>query len=357
MTPAMTTEPTRAALAGEVLKELARYLITPLDLGGLGSRLNPASFIVFIIVGLVVYAARRRRGEDAADSPLGFIFPRSAYLSRSSLMDIKVYLASSFVVFDKVGTRILTTSAVAAWVSAGLIGVFGAPEPAPLTGWRWALCLLAAAAAYDFGGYWLHRMSHELPPLWAFHEVHHSAEGLTPLTVARIHPMHSFFGSLFIPLTVGPVLGVVYALFGEQDAVAITGVSMSYTIFNLAGANLRHSHIWLGYGPVLSRVFCSPAMHQIHHSVAPEHWNKNHAEIFSLWDWMFGTLYVPKARETLTFGVGRDAEGRVLQPHPTLKAALIHPFLKAWESIRAGVAARLNRPRSAEAAPVLADAP
>jgi hypothetical protein len=38
---------------------------------------------------------------------------------------------------------------------------------------------------------------------------------------------------------------------------------------------------------------------------------------------MFGTLYVPRQREELTFGLG-PGEG---QPHPTLWKAYAEPFL------------------------------
>jgi sterol desaturase/sphingolipid hydroxylase (fatty acid hydroxylase superfamily) len=331
------------ALAGAVVRELVTFALSPFDLGGVGARLHPASFLVFVAVGIGLYAAARRRGETASGSALGFMFPRAIYFSRSSLVDLKVYVASCFIVFDRIGIRILSTSAVAAFVSAALIGVFGEASAEPLQGWRLALCFLCVALAYDFGGYWLHRMSHEVGVLWPFHKVHHSAEVLTPLTVARVHPVYGFVTSLFIPLTVGPVLGVVYALVGEQDAMAITAVGGAYFVFNLAGSNLRHSHLWLSYGPVVSRVLVSPAMHQIHHSMDARHWNKNYAEIFALWDWMFGTLYVPKERETLAFGLGRDETGATIQPHPTLKAALVGPFLEAGAAAAVMIRARLGR--------------
>jgi creatinine amidohydrolase/Fe(II)-dependent formamide hydrolase-like protein len=55
---------------------------------------------------------------------------------------------------------------------------------------------------------------------------------------------------------------------------------------------------------VLSRIFISPAQHQIHHSDAPQHFDKNMGFTFAIWDGLFGTLYVPKEKETLTFGLG-----------------------------------------------------
>ena len=51
---------------------------------------------------------------------------------------------------------------------------------------------------------------------------------------------------------------------------------------------------------------------------------------------MFGTLYVPKTYEDITFGLA-DANGQLIeQPHPTLRAAMLHPFVESWEALWKG---------------------
>ena len=45
-------------------------------------------------------------------------------------------------------------------------------------------------------------------------------------------------------------------------------------IFNIAGANLRHSHIEIAYWTWLEKIFISPAQHQLHHSIENKHFNK-----------------------------------------------------------------------------------
>ncbi|MEM9145890.1 MAG: sterol desaturase family protein, partial [Pseudomonadota bacterium] len=113
------------------------------------------------------------------------------------------------------------------------------------------------------------------------------------------------------------------------------------------------SHVWLSYGPVLEHVFISPAQHQIHHSRAVRHHNKNYGEIFAFWDWMFGTLYVPKRHEVLEFGLA-DAAGRAIeQPHPTLARALFVPFVESWQAIRT----RDPEPAAEATAPLKTDQP
>jgi sterol desaturase/sphingolipid hydroxylase (fatty acid hydroxylase superfamily) len=95
--------------------------------------------------------------------------------------------------------------------------------------------------------------------------------------------------------------------------------------WNITGSNLRHSHVWLAYPGWLSRILISPAMHQIHHSEDKRHHDKNMGNIFAFWDWMAGTLYVPKGYEPLRFGLGDAGAG-----HDTFWGLLKQPFVDAW---------------------------
>jgi sterol desaturase/sphingolipid hydroxylase (fatty acid hydroxylase superfamily) len=75
---------------------------------------------------------------------------------------------------------------------------------------------------------------------------------------------------------------------------------------------------------VLGRLFVSPAHHQVHHSSNPKHFNKNFGSCLALWDWMFGTLYVPqREREPLTFGFGDHPDAH------TMKGELVDPLRNA----------------------------
>ena len=68
--------------------------------------------------------------------------------------------------------------------------------------------------------------------------------------------------------------------------------------------HLQHTHLWIAFTGLAGRVFLSPAHHQIHHSNNPVHFDKNLGSCLAIWDWLFGTLYVPaKEPEPLTFGV------------------------------------------------------
>lgn len=92
-------------------------------------------------------------------------------------------------------------------------------------------------------------------------------------------------------------------------AFASWSVSLFPFFFGLFGHHLQHSHVWLSFGPWLSRLYISPAQHQIHCSRDPRHRDKNSGIKFALWDALFGTLYVPKEPETLQVGLP-DADHR-----------------------------------------------
>ena len=109
----------------------------------------------------------------------------------------------------------------------------------------------------------------------------------------------------------------------------IFGVSIVGFVLALLGTHLRHSHIWMSYGPVLNRLFMSPAHHQIHHSIDPRHWNKNFSVKLAVWDALFGTLYNPGAPETLQVGLP-DADPR---DFTTVRKLYFLPFAKVAKGV------------------------
>ncbi len=264
-----------------------------------------------------------------------WLLPREVYTHRSNLLDIKLFITNKFLSFVGLTGAVFFPPLVA---FAVLQMLHGGPAPEAIEPAGWALGLLATVIIVmtsDFCKYWAHRWHHELKALWPFHAVHHSADVMTPLTVMRSHPVETMIRNLLISAILGAVQGVMlFLIVGRIDLVTLGGANALYFLFNALGANLRHSHIWLSYGRVMEHVFISPAQHQIHHSRAVEHHDKNYGSMFALWDWAFGTLYVPERREGLEFGLA-DAEGTPIpQPYETLGAALFGPFRESWAALR-----------------------
>jgi sterol desaturase/sphingolipid hydroxylase (fatty acid hydroxylase superfamily) len=189
-----------------------------------------------------------------------------------------------------------------------------------------ATLTVAAFLAYEFG-YWLdHYLSHRIPFLWEFHKVHHQAEVLTPLTNFRVHPVDSIVFVNILAITMGTTDGALNYVFGKPIA-AFTPFNVNALI--LAGTylldHLHHTQFWIPFTGWLGRIFISPAHHQIHHSTNPIHFNKNMGSCLAIFDWMFGTLYIPKIEnERLTFGV----EPRADDPH-SVQEGLISPVIRA----------------------------
>lgn len=296
---------------------------------GADSRLSPIHIVAAVVIALILYLMRRPAG-----SFFEWAFPKRIYRNPSFWVDVKISILS----YVLLAVRVLNFGAITALVAAFVQGAFRGAEFAvdgPANIWISALALLAAA---DLGIYLIHRFHHENAVFWPLHSLHHSAEELSPITAFRHHPIFIVMNVSIQAGMVGIIQGIVLGVFYQDMPFAqIAGTNALYVVFNLFGSNLRHSHIWLSFGRPIEYFVISPAMHQVHHSTDPRHFNKNYGEVLAIWDWMFGTLYIPKTHEILTFGLA-DGEGtRVVQPHPTFRAALWVPMRDAWAALRVAV--------------------
>ena len=290
------------------------------------SRLWPGYILLFILIGYSIY-----RYEGKKSGFWKFMFPKEMYFSSSVGTDVKLFLVNALLHALGAFTFIVSRAVIAITVLAWLGGNTDAPSTLHPV-------LLAAIlfVVADFLVYWLHRVHHNLEPLWVFHAVHHSAEVLVPFSAYRQHPLYLLLHHTLNICVLGVVDGVLLALLVSSIEIeTLLGVNLLVFIYTITGNNLRHSHIWLSYGPILSYILISPAMHQIHHSRDPKHWNKNYGGALAIFDWMAGTLYIPKEREDLEFGLC-DNKGEPIQPHNGFRESMIVPFkhLIRWWSNR-----------------------
>jgi sterol desaturase/sphingolipid hydroxylase (fatty acid hydroxylase superfamily) len=168
---------------------------------------------------------------------------------------------------------------------------------------------IVLALAADFATFFAHFLMHKSPLLWEFHKVHHSAEVLNPFTVYRMHPLDDIITLLIGGVVTGGVDALMRFFISPLGSpYTLYGLGVITLLFYLFGYNLRHSHVWVSYGDWISKLLISPAQHQIHHSKARRHWDKNYGFIFAFWDRLFGSLYVPKGFEKLEFGIGNNEE-------------------------------------------------
>lgn len=132
----------------------------------------------------------------------------------------------------------------------------------------------------DFLKWCIHNLLHRTPLLWRFHKVHHSVVDMDWIGNWRFHWVEIvvYDGLLYAPL----------AIFGFEPAVMFWNGVVSTFFGHYAHANVR-----IALGP-LKYLFNTPQMHIWHHThpdSGPE--NRNFGLSLSVWDWLFGTAYMP----------------------------------------------------------------
>ncbi|MCC6709977.1 MAG: sterol desaturase family protein [Gammaproteobacteria bacterium] len=301
-------------------------------------RLHWAYLLSFVVLGGWAWWRHYRRPAAGGLKPLvKFLFPANVYLHPSALLDYQLLLANRVLgPASWLGSLLFGSASVAAVAHATQLGVAERAGVSFTPGhWTFVSALgfaLTMTVARDFVTFLTHLAHHRVPLLWEFHKVHHSAEVLTPLTVFRKHPLYNVCEHGMNIALIGPLQGLIALGFvGHAPPVTLFGANIVFALFHLAGANLRHSHVWWSFGPLVSHVFSSPAQHQIHHSKAPAHADKNFGEVFALWDWLCGTLYVPgREPEALQFGLA----GEGAREHRSLWRLYIQPFINCAALLR-----------------------
>jgi len=150
------------------------------------------------------------------------------------------------------------------------------------------LCILVA----DLAQYWTHRAYHEIPFLWKFHAVHHSAKTMDWLAGSRQHVFE-------IVATRVLVLAPLFVL-GFSEAVINT-----YIIIVGFQAVLNHANVHVPWGP-LRYLIVTPDFHHWHHSSDTEAIDKNYAAHYSFLDYLFGTAVKSNKRLPEKYGVVGD---------------------------------------------------
>lgn len=237
------------------------------------------------------------------------LFNPRYWLHPSSLQDAGYLLLNGalkvLIVAPLIGGQLAATAGVAGVLQTSLGDAPVIAAPAALVCIAYTLVFFFCE---DLSRYGLHRAMHGIPWLWRLHRVHHSAAVLTPLTLYRVHPVEM---SLYYCRGIAVFAAVsglfIYLFRGKVGGYDILGVDALGFLFNFFGANLRHSHIWLSFGR-FEKLLMSPAQHQIHHSNAPEHRDKNFGTCLACWDRLAGTLVMAGPRRKLRFGC--DGPGR-----------------------------------------------
>lgn len=263
---------------------------------------------VLLLVPLAVAAlflllwARLAPGAVASE-----LFTRRVWWHPSARLDYRFYIVNRLLLAHLgLGAAVLWaigTLGAAEGVQAALRATVGAVEQRPASGWALLGYTVAIFVAFDFGRFFAHWLMHRIPALWQFHKVHHAAEVLTPVTGSRAHPVEVMLDLFMRLLMSALVTGAFAYVYTGVTELTILGFNAAVFVVFYLLHHLQHSHIPLHFGPVLSRWWVSPLMHQVHHSRERQHWDRNMGFGLAVWDRLFGTLYVPRADERFRLGL------------------------------------------------------
>ena len=288
---------------------------------------------ISLAIGCMVFYFESRHDPELAEEGLfRYLFPKEIYAHRSALADYRFFLVNKLLFAVAFAALIAVSSSCVEVVSFLINSIARSPELAVPSYVAIFITTLVFALAMDFGLWFAHWLLHKIPILWEFHKVHHSAEVLTPLTAGRVHPLDDALNIVCSAICGGIVLAFCRFLFGSQAQMfGVMQLNILVAIFYFFGFHLRHSHVWLPYKGIWGKLFVSPAHHQLHHSVARRHWDKNLGFVFAIWDWLFGTLYAVDRREAVQIGMNGIEEAE----YHSVRALYFLPFVKAWRLIQA----------------------
>lgn len=155
------------------------------------------------------------------------------------------------------------------------------------------IAYIIAFIVIDFQGYWTHRWAHQINIFWNKHAIHHSSEEFN-LSCALRQSVSDFLKLFTFLLLPAALLGV------PEKVIAIT---LPIQFFLQFWYHTRYINK-LGF---LEKILVTPSHHRVHHAINPEYMDKNHSQIFIIWDKLFGTFQEELPEVPAVFGITRPA--------------------------------------------------
>ena len=295
----------------------------------------PLVLIGLLLSGIILYfIERKNRNSDLGIKDfLNYLVPLDQYTSSSAKIDIWVWFINGLLVIPVAQVAMAFVSLVfGATLSDLLVSGFG--PGVKIANAIWAIVLIQFLGNYIGAGvaqYLGHLSFHKVPVLWALHRAHHSAESANVFAFLRTHPLEHVLNALARVVFAGIGTGVAIYLTGGKLLPATAAVIAWYQIIYviIGFRSVDHTHIPVRYGKPLDILLGSPIMHQVHHSAETIHRDVNLAGAGYIFDWMFGTLYIPKPGETWRWGLNEDELGEK-NPHQTVRDFFVEPLVEMW---------------------------
>ena len=156
------------------------------------------------------------------------------------------------------------------------------------------LIIIFSILLLDAWMYAWHLLNHKITFLWRFHRFHHKDQKMNTTTALRFHIVELLFSY--------PGKAMVLFIFGIGYVPLLI-----YEILFFTSVVIHHSNIYITekVDNIYRKLFASPLMHRIHHSIILKETNSNFGALFSFWDVLFKTG-IKKTNDTIIFGVEDD---------------------------------------------------
>ena len=153
--------------------------------------------------------------------------------------------------------------------------------------WLQFLCFFLTHEVWQ---YWFHRLEHQNKYFWRIHEAAHATPEVDWLVGSRSHALEILIAQTF---EFAPIV-----LLGARPEVAIIKGTVDAVWGMYNHSNIKVNQGWLIY------FFNGPQLHRWHHAInLLGNRGVNFATKLSVWDWIWGTAYLPKDGSLPEYGI------------------------------------------------------
>ncbi|MER9491105.1 sterol desaturase family protein [Mesorhizobium sp. M0320] len=289
-----------------MFSEFARVIVEKLS----HINLLTLGLLLLTALGSAVVAYWRTVEQKSFRDFFDFAFPAEVIMHPSARADALFWITKRLVMpflLIPAGVTFVAATGYATNQAVGWLFSISQPLiPGPAGPVTIILFTATMLVAYDISYYLYHVGQHRFPFLWELHKVHHSAEVMVGITKDRVHPLDDLMNRIWDGVIPGISFGLWSLIALDPVEIAIFGINV-YVIRNILMMDfVRHTHLKISFGRLNGVILC-PHWHQVHHSVDPRHYDKNFGLLFSFWDRIFGTQFIPDPDEDLKFGlIDRD---------------------------------------------------
>jgi sterol desaturase/sphingolipid hydroxylase (fatty acid hydroxylase superfamily) len=295
-------------------------------------------FLGSIVLAAIVTYGHQLSTRGTIRGFMDYALPWSRLRHPSARADLFLWLARRMTSSLSIIPITITTATAGYAVNEALHHVTGLNHRpgAGVTPMLMVVFTVTMLIAYDLSYYIYHYLQHKVRFMWELHAVHHSAEVMIGITKDRIHPLDQFMNDLWNGIIPGMAYGIWLFICLDPAEVLVFGINV-YVLRNLLMMDVvRHTHYAFSFGKFLDRFVLCPHAHQLHHSSAPQHRDKNFGLLLCVWDRMFGTMVDPRPGESFVFGI----DERTADYH-TLAGSFVIPVIRMAKAL---IPSRLEKP-------------